>query len=216
MSASNLRDVIAAPDAAAVLAEFIRCIGRGYESALDNYDKESKGSDARTFGLDRYTFIWAQARKSKRIKVTPTERYWFELGDALVACNAAVGAGSGIEERFPRRRTGWPTTSVLQKDFAFEPQPGVTRNILVLAHIGTPEDGLQEVHICRPVVDEAGRLVRWAETVCLWSRAADQTRPIPVAPTPPDPRAPTENQAPARATAKKKDKKKDKGNKDDK
>lgn len=152
------------------LRGLVECMRQAYADASDLHHPEV-GSDARTYGMSVYSFVWHRISESGLVKVTAKEPYWFALGAEMVASHRVTGpAGAGIESCFPRDRSGWPSTVARQETFDFAPCPGVTRNVLVLAHMGNEAEGLLEVHLCRPLVDEHGHLTCWLETAPIWRR----------------------------------------------
>ena len=80
-------------------------------------------------------------------------------------------AAEPIEFAFPRNRKGAPQLAQLSL-------PGFVRNdtelvkeasTLILAHLGNPDDGLEALHLCVPVVDhETNSVCRWAFTHPVW------------------------------------------------
>lgn len=163
-----LTEVLEQDGVQSLLLKLVNLIDEGYDNAGDNFRKDV-GSDARTFGLDVYTFSWFQLRESKLLEITAQEPYWFNLVGASVACHR-VGSNfkRGIEASFPRDRKGWPPTVCRQLDMFGTPGELTLSNTLVLAHVGDQNTGLLAVHLCRPLVDQDGYLERWIETRCLW------------------------------------------------
>jgi hypothetical protein len=169
------------------LDALMRPLTLAYQDAGENYRLEA-GSDGRTAGLDIYTFAWHQIRQSGGVKVTAREPYWFELGQDAVACHRVSEKRSDIGMSFPRERSDWPTTVVRQGEFDYGAATGVSNNVLVLAHMGNPVEGLLEVHLCRPLVDEHGSLIQWVDSGLLWSAPQQQGRDLPA--VPPEPSKP--------------------------
>lgn len=169
----TLNDLMGSTENRTLLRKLVDGVAQAYADASDLHQPEV-GSDARTYGMSVYTFVWHRIMESGLVKVTAKEPFWFEFGDHMVAAHRVTGpAGAGINASFPRDRSEWPTTVLRQGTFDFEPQPGVTNNVLVLAHIGNEKEGLLEVHLCRPLVDEYGHLACWSETAVLWKRGVE-------------------------------------------
>lgn len=165
-----LSELLMIPMVRGVLRSMTEAVAQAYSDAGDNH-KPEVGSSGRTYGTEVYEFCWFRIEESGLVKVTHREPYWFGLDDAMVACHRVGDSITDhIDECFPRDRSEWPTTVNRQASFNFVPQPGVTNNVLVLAHIGNPQEGLLQIHLCRPLVGEDGYLVRWAERAVLWTR----------------------------------------------
>jgi len=174
-----LNELLAIPAVRDVLRRLTEAVAQAYADAGDNH-KPEVGSSGRTYGTEVYEFCWFRIDESGLVKVTRREPYWFDLDDAMVACHrVGDSATDHIEECFPRDRSEWPTTLSRQGSFDFASQPGVTNNVLVLAHIGNPQEGLLQLHLGRPLVGEDGYLVRWAERAVIWTRDAGSALEAP-------------------------------------
>jgi len=173
-----LSELLGSGEHLALMRKLVHCIAQAYADARDLHHPEV-GSDARTFGMSVYTFVWHRLGESGLVRVTSKEPYWFEFDTEMVASHRVTGPtpGADIHSCFPRDREGWPSTVNRQGAFEFSPQPGVTNNVLVLAHRGDSATGLLDVHLCRPFVDEHGSLVRWEEAAVIWERGAEEATP---------------------------------------
>ena len=204
----SLEEILALSGVRALLDEICALLADGYDDASDNY-RPNAGSDGRTNGIDTYTFTWHQIHNSGIVKATSHEPYRFELGGEMVACHrVATESPADIEASFPRNRDSWPITYPRQLGLGFEPLPSAER-LLVLAHIGNPAQGLLEVYLCRPLVDEHHRLLRWLQTSLVWKKGTEIKSPCVPRPLPDAAPLPEEERKPL-AKAKKKDKGKDK------
>ena len=210
-----LSELLAMPEVRDVLRRLTESLAQAYADAGDNH-RPTVGSSGRTYGTEVYEFCWFRIEESGLVKVTRREPYWFELDDAMVACHrVGTSASDHIEECFPRDRTGWPTTVHRQSSFDFASRPGVTNNVLVFCHIGNPEEGLLQLHLCRPLVDEEGRLVRWAERAVIWTRDAGSALETPVVVMRTEPLPAEEHKPSAKDKLKKKKKDEKKGHSGD-
>ncbi|REG31010.1 hypothetical protein ATI61_106480 [Archangium gephyra] len=206
-----LNELMGSAENSKLLRKLVDCVAQAYADASDLHDPEV-GSDARTYGMSVYTFVWHRIMESGLVRVTAKEPFWFEFGDSMVASHRVTGpTGAGINGSFPRDRSEWPTTVARQGTLDFEPQPGVTNNVLVLAHIGNESEGLLEVHLCRPLVDEHGHLASWAETAALWKRGVDETVLLDNATSGTEAKPQEENKPKPSVTLKKRKDKKDNG-----
>lgn len=172
LAVRSLEEFLAAPGVRQTLDAITARLIDGYDDASDNY-RPSAGSDGRTNGIDTYTFTWHQIRESGIVKVTSHEPYRFELDGEMIACHrVAQNSPVDIDVSFPSNRDDWPITFPRQLGLAFH-RKTAAQHIFVLAHAGNPAQGMLEVYLCRPLVDENHRLERWLETKLIWKNGAD-------------------------------------------
>lgn len=189
--------LLADPRTADSLDHIRQCLERAHREARDRFDPQI-GCDNRTFGMDVYSFAWFRIQEGKRFEVTDNEPKWLTLGGFHVAVHR-VPFGP-IQTALPRDRAGWPSNAYGELPFA--PQEGVSgKKMLVVAHMGTHEDGFQAAYLCVPnIVD--GQLTGWQRTHTIWEKKLSTVRSAARA----DGRAPEENKEKAKVVRRRKSK----------
>lgn len=192
--------LLAAPETAGHLDQIRECLNRAYREARDRFDPQI-GCDNRTFGMEVYSFAWFRIQETKRFEVTENEPKWLTLNAFEVAVHR-VPFGP-IHSALPRDRGGWPSNAY--GELAFPRQEGVTgKKMLVVAHMGSHEDGFQAAHLCVPSIIE-GQLAGWQRTHTIWSKKPVVSRTV----GPPDGRPQEEHKEKAKTI--RRSKRKDEG-----
>jgi hypothetical protein len=160
---------------AEVNAAFVEALRAAYETACEHYVPE-QGSNETTFGFNLYHHAVHEHCKMAEVveglevlSRNPTFR--LGVGEFELACHR-VGSSEreNIWASFPNNE-GAACTMVEEQLWlpSFAQYLGIEKaRKLILAHFGSPEDGLRAVYLCIPGKTENGRITAWMFAQPLW------------------------------------------------
>ncbi len=192
---------------APVVSELVSAARRGVKNALSNFSAE-KGSDALTFGVDVYAFVWHEL---ELLAAAGGEGWGLEkdhqvrrlvIGEYRLACHR-VGdrASDNIYECFPNNGGAVVATAKNQLQlFPFHKLATHAREV-VLCLLANPATGLEGVYICIPGLANGAQITAWACAHEIFLRDEDEQNGTTAAPRGGTP-IPPENTPPAQVRPK--------------
>ena len=159
--------------------DIVREVLRGAYETAERYYKPSDGADAMVHGIVVYKNANAQFRRIFKAggieHVTTANGAELHAGALRVRWNK-VGRTpvEPIGESVPRQSTVITAMAIqnvqLELPFAGTDQaaPGSASVNWIIAHIGTPQGGLQQIFLAAPITDGSAKTIGWRECVAIY------------------------------------------------
>lgn len=178
MTPSDTAELLRAAFPDPVRDAIIDALEATYYNARERWDR-SIGCDGLTFGVDVYSFacfeLAKQADEAEGIElVSRRPVFRLKVGDLDVGCHRVGNSeADDINAAFPQSECAAVTLAPRQVEM-FPAKTTATLRGVVIAHMGSPTEGLCSVHLCVPgTVSDSNRIDSWGYVEQIWSRTEE-------------------------------------------